>query len=285
MLKGLINFLSLLVSYGKPFLKLSIKKRQIPHALTPFIPNNQLNHSEDNPQSVLNNFIIQGAFFKASIFQRGGHLALKNNSLSYIRIPKSANTSLSLAFLEKNYSNFPSNNLTDAEINLLADLNLVYKVHNQSELNFFTVVRNPLSRVVSVYKNFFQQPQTDFIYKSYLFGVLDKEISFDEFLNRISKIPDFLKDQHIKPQHQFLNYYTKKNYEIKIFKLEEDQIRYFLHGHGIDFPHRNQSSFYDLSSYYTSNNLNLAYNIYRRDIELFGYQKEYHELKTWVLNT
>jgi hypothetical protein len=291
MLQKFISFLSfliLLIKSGKPFLKAGIKSYHTPDNLRMFIPTSYTpRRIKQTTPSILNNYIIQTAFLKKSLRLTGGHLSMPNNSLSYIRIPKSANTSLSFAFLEKIYPTLASHELTDEQINYVTDRNLSYEVNkkNSSDI-YFTVVRNPFIRIVSVYRDFFEGNHQDFIYQDYLFGVINKHFSFDEFLNRVAKIPDFLKDQHLRPQHLFLKYYQIRNSKIHVFKLEDkESIQQFLKPYGIHVPHRNRSTSYDVASYYTFKSLQLVNVIYKKDIELFGYTNQYQELLKHVVKS
>lgn len=229
--------------------------------------------------SVTRNLIAQFAYIKSSYQTKGGHLS--THGLSYIRIPKSASTSMNKALLEKIYPALKQKTVTDKQINFLTDVNIQYEIGNGS--NFFTIVRNPLSRLVSVYRDFFENTN-HYIYRDYLFGVLPQGISFAEFVERIARIPDRLKDQHIRPQHTFLKYYEKKNLEVKIFKLEEGkELNQFLQPYAMQLPHLNKSTEpYDYRSYYDTNTLDNVCKIYQIDIERFGYQEEYKQVAEYV---
>ncbi len=250
--------------------------------LKEFIPQNSTLQSVDksNPKnkSLVNNLIAQAAFVKSSFNRKGGHLSVQN--LNYIRIPKSANTSISYAMLVKKYSGLETKNPDEFQINFMADINLLAAREAGNE-TFFTVVRNPFARLVSVYRDFFENNHAEFIYADYLFGILPREISFAEFINRISKIPDRLKDQHFKPQHLFLKPYERKGIEVQLFKLEESlTLEHFLTENGMKLEHRNKSQEpYNYTQYYTPYLLLQVYYLYRKDIEKFGYQHVYEDLK------
>lgn len=220
-----------------------------------------------------NSIIAQAAFIKNSFQRKGGHLTA--GQLSYIRIPKAASTSMSAALLEKIYPTFHQNKLTEAQINFLTDVNL--QVHSKDVGNtYFTIVRNPFSRLVSVYRDFFENKDSHFIYRDYLFGILPKSLSFPEFVDRISCIPDRLKDQHIKPQHLFLEYYQKQNIAVKVFKLEDpEKLNALLKEHSLQLPHLNKSQAgYDYRQYYTPALHKKASLVYQSDLEKFGYSLE-----------
>jgi len=232
-----------------------------------------------------NPFIAQAAFLKSSFRTKGGHLHATSVKLSYIRIPKSASTSMSMAMLEKIYPTLNQKKLSEKQINFLTDVNLLPGVSEINDQNtYFTIVRNPFRRLVSVYRDFFESKTPSFIYSDYLFGVLEQHLSFDEFVDRIIRIPDRLKDQHLKPQCLFLRYYEHKNISVKIFKLEEpDQLNSFLSSYHVQLPHLNKSNAnYDYQNYYSPSLLQRVYTLYQNDIEKLGYEDEYKRMTDYL---
>lgn len=247
-----------------------------------FIPKNSTyktgHTSIRTSKSFIGNLIAQAAFVKSSFQQKGGHLTIQD--LRYIRIPKSANTSISYAILTKKFPSLKEKNPDERQINFLADVNL-HRIGEAGNETFFTVVRNPFARLVSVYRDFFETNREGFIYADYLFGILPQTISFAEFVNRISQIPDRLKDQHFRPQHLFFKPYENKGIAVKYFQLETPSaLESFLKNHDMELTHRNKShGAYDYTQYYTPYLLQQVYEIYKADIKKFGYQNVYDELK------
>jgi len=238
--------------------------------LQEFIPSIE-SHSLDS--GTTNSFIAQAAFIKNSFQQKGGHLTA--GQLSYIRIPKSASTSMSAALLEKVYPTLSQRKLNGVQINFLTDATLQVHLEDVSR-TYFTIVRNPFSRLASVYRDFYENKDSHFIYRDYLFGILPQTLTFSEFVDRISCIPDRLKDQHIKPQHLFLQYYVKQNISVKVFKLEDpEKLNAFLKEHSLQLPHLNKSQVgYDYRQYYTPSLLKKVSALYQSDLEKFGYSLE-----------
>ena len=247
--------------------------------LKQFIPQQLILRPQGNVNR--NTLIAQAAFIKSSFKKNGGHIS--TGKVGYVRIPKSANTSISYAMLVKKYPALKEKNPDETQINFLADLNLLSVKETKNE-SFFTVVRNPFARLVSVYRDFFETNRAEFIYADYLFGILPQTISFAEFVSRISRIPDRLKDQHIKPQHLFLTPYENKDITIKFFQLEASmQLESFLKEHGMELTHRNKSrDVYDYTQYYSPYLLQQVYDIYEADIKKFGYQPVYESLKVHI---
>jgi hypothetical protein len=146
------------------------------------------------------------------------------------------------------------------------------------------VVRNPFARIVSVYRDFFERPGGHFIYGDYLFGILKKGFSFHEFVDALQNIPDFLKDQHVKPQKRFLTYYHNRNIDVKILKLEEpDKTTEFLQRFDLSLTVMNRNSAAcDFQTYYDMESLQKVNLLYADDISFFKYEQEYEELKKSV---
>lgn len=239
----------------------------------------QRGHSKN---TLVRNLVSQVAFFKKSLKKTGGHLTA--GTLSYIRIPKSASTSMSKAMLEKMYPTLKQNEINDEQINYLTDVNL-HVIGTQSvNHTYFTIVRNPFSRLVSVHRSFIEKSSQDYIYRDYLFGILPQHLSFSDFVNRIANIPDRVKDQHIKPQNCFLEYYEKNKIEVKVFKLEDSKkLNQFLSQNSLQLAHLNKSEEpYDYRSYYNANTLSKVNELYKIDIERFGYQQEYKNVADYL---
>ncbi len=208
------------------------------------------------------NLISLAAYYRYSSQPLTGHLSISKLKLYYIRIPKSGNTSI-------------SKNFTSTQINLLTDAWLQHDLSALQEFTGFTVVRNPLHRLVSVYHDIFEQDRAEiFIYQNYLGGILTKDLSFKEFVKRIVNIPDRLKDQHFKPQHLFLDAYFEQNLKPTVFKLEQPEILIdFLKPYGLNLVHLNKTSDYHYPDYYDSETLELAIKMYTRDFKMFDYEQ------------
>jgi hypothetical protein len=234
--------------------------------------------------SIFRYFLGQGAFLINGLKKKGGHLFAQNLKLAYIRIPKSANTSMSAAMLKSIYPDLKNIAVTPQQINYLADVNLTTIHSNPLEpITYFTVVRNPFARLVSVYHDFFESNNNHFIYHDYLFGILTRDLSFEEFVNRIALIPDIFKDQHLRPQQLFLSYYQLEKKNVRIFKLEEiESLQKFLSGYNLKLEHLNKSDAYDYHAYYNERTLQKVFEIYKNDVALFGYSTAYKNLKSIV---
>jgi hypothetical protein len=222
----------------------------------------------------LRRILCEVSFFRQGFSTRLGHLNAPQKNLCYIRIPKSASTSLSFAMLSFRYSELKLKHVSDVDVNYLAEIHLENKIApEQSSSIFFTAVRNPYARIVSVYRSFFEKKNENFIYEDYLFGILGRNLSFSEFVRRVEIIPDRLKDAHLKPQHLFIDAYDQKITNVVVLKLEKpDQVDHFLSGFNISMEHLNRSeSGYNYRDYYDSETTKIVARIYKKDLERFDY--------------
>lgn len=230
----------------------------------------------------LGRLISEAAYIRNALATKGGHLYLGEQNLAYVRIPRVASTSLSQAILLANFPHLREHELTPDEINFLTDHHLQSELaKDDSRRDIFTVVRNPFSRLVSVYRTFFELRYEPFLYEDYLFGILPKNHSFKEFVKTLTIIPDRFKDQHVRPQHRFLRYYEQRNIPVKIMRLEEpEKIRDFLQARGLSFEVVNRSSpSYDYRRYYDRETLHFVSEMYRTDLERFGYENVVREIE------
>ena len=234
---------------------------------------------------VLRKFVAEAAYLKSCLDLRGNHLSLSAPALSYVRIPRSASTALCKAILEHQFPALKAQALSSQQINHLADVHSHHILTGEDKgNNFFTVVRDPFARIVSVYRQFFESAHLPFLYDDYMFGILKKQMSFKDFIRVVKDIPDFLKDQHLKPQHRFLSYYEKANTNVHIMKVEQaDTVSAYLEKYGLKFEAFNRDPEpYDYREYYDQEILEIVSEIYQKDISQFGYAGSYDELRSYL---
>jgi hypothetical protein len=230
--------------------------------------------------------VSEAAFVKRNLVPRGGHLFSPFHNLAYIRIPKSASTSVSYAMLCSIYPEIGARTLSSTAINYLTDANIKDYVAEENAI-FFTIVRNPFARIVSVYRDFYEGASEQFIYEDYLFGILPRKISFHEFVKRVSQIPEQLLDPHLKPQHMFLEYYRKRVLNLIVLKLEKPaDIDSFLSIYNLSIRQLNKSPEpYDYRIYYNQATLEIVSALYERDVRTFQYEGEYQQLVSFLEST
>lgn len=163
----------------------------------------------------------------------------------------------------------------------------------QSGYERFTFVRNPFDRLVSCYRqkiitesaSAHQAP----LFRDYFFAI-PANISFTDFAQRISKIPDALADSHFKSQYALL--YRGEELQVdyigKFEQFDQDwqplaekyQLEPLLAQVNISKNKAGCHSDYRL--YYTEPLVQLIYERYRKDIHAFGYEEEYAQLLAFV---
>lgn len=218
------------------------------------------------------------AYLKESLLFKGNHLSSTHAALSYIRIPRSGSTAVSKALLERQFPELGSRALSASQINFLTDVHLRSTICSDDRKNlFFTVVRDPFARIASVYNQFFVRDDKPFLYEDYLFGILKRNLSFPDFVKTVMHIPDALKDQHLKPQHRFLQYYDENKIDVTVLKLEHpEMMRKFFLEHGIWLEHVKNP--YDYRELYDAETLQNVYSIYKSDVSRFGYHDIFQDL-------
>jgi hypothetical protein len=263
------------------------QRRDLLRGLEDFIPSSTKKSSVGGLKKWLGNSYLAGqaAFIRNAFKSKGGHLSVPKLHLAYVRIPKAGSTSFSYAMLSARYPNLPMRDLSPEKINFLTDVNIQPGIaEGEKSYAYFAVVRNPFARIVSVYREFFERPSPRFIYDDYLFGILQRSNSFPEFIRTLQTIPDALKDQHLKPQNCLLDFYHKKNIGLEILKLEDQEsIRRFLLPYRLTVAVLNKHHVsYDYRTYYDTYSAKIVFDLYSKDIRLFGYTQQYEELKNFL---
>ena len=161
----------------------------------------------------------------------------------------------------------------------------------------FAFVRNPFDRLVSCYKDkvkkevqhtgryYFATSYNDVLLRR-LFG--DKfrcDMTFEQFVQLVSKIPDFLADGHFRSQYSILYNYGRQipDFIGKSERILEDwqhiADRYELETLGA----QNRTRRDDWRQYYRSDEIvNTVARRYARDVELFDYTEVYRKLLAHV---
>lgn len=138
----------------------------------------------------------------------------KKAKVVYIENPKVASTTLKKLIYYEKYNSDYSHSDFHLFINKFKELHLNHKIKNS--FFCFSFVRNPFDRVISCYEDKIRGDRylgTPF-YGSYwnrlvfyMFSnriVTNRDISFDLFVDSISKIPDSFADRHIRSQYSTL---------------------------------------------------------------------------------
>ncbi len=139
----------------------------------------------------------------------------------------------------------------------------------------FSMVRNPLDRLVSCYVQKLEMKQASTLFWKYG-NQLKKGISFYEFANFVCKTPDSIADRHFKSQHCFLFYNNQLvvDYVGRFENLEEDWGKIAERFELESLSHVNKSIRLDLNKYYSKELAETVAVRYQKDIKLLGYESE-----------
>lgn len=139
-----------------------------------------------------------------------GNVYIEEHSLVYFFVPKSACTTIKRTLAD--LIDVPP----EGNVHYGVDFDFIKKENwsiSSSELISFTVVREPLSRIYSCFKN--KIKPKDFLHKRFTGGVANillkydcfyGGMSFDSFVDAVSTIPDSESDPHFKSQTSILQY-------------------------------------------------------------------------------
>ena len=200
-----------------------------------------------------------------------------SHKVIYVRILKAGGTSVLAEFAKLMNNKLIDKVLSDEQVDALG---YYLRTSNLPEGGYkkFAIVRDPYQRIVSVYLDLFDQTSPVFSYAPYWFGILDRNMSFKDFINVIAEIPTYLLGPHFSPQHWIL----KEMSDVKVFRIERDkkELTEFLHEYGIELQHRNKNkTAYDYQAYYDTETFELVRKLYAGDVERFGYGVEEANLK------
>ena len=197
--------------------------------------------------------------------------------IAFIPNPKVANRSIKLAIAKKINPNF-SGDPHSANWQYLSNNSL------QNYTGFkFGFVRNPLDRLYSCYKQkivlyarTYNQPILFWRYGN----KFHKDMSFEEFVMTVSKIPDWYADIHFRSQHTF--FYRKNQLLVDFLghfenlKHDWQEINQTINIGPL--PHLNASLGFDWQCAYSRETAALAMQRYRKDIEYFNYNIKLDEI-------
>ncbi len=223
------------------------------------------------------------------------YIILPNERLIYLVISKSACTSIKIT-LGKKYNIFSkSENGLDIHSNpnwirKFRQINKEFKDYYK-----FTFVRNPFERLVSCYndKVIYEEKNKEkkkYYFKDYPY-LIKPNISFQEFIDIIIKIPDFLSDRHFRSQSSsiFSNKRININFIGKVENIKKDWENISKKfNFDSKIVHENKSLFNKKENYYFQYyNKIIAQKVYKRykkDIKHFNYEKEYLQLLNFIKN-
>jgi len=195
-------------------------------------------------------------------------IPIKSTGCLFIHVPKAAGTSVSRAIYGENIGHFTAQFYRDLS---KREFNKYFK---------FAIVRNPWDRAVSAY-HFVKQGGTDLVQPN-----ADEDFSndcfesFERFVKEWLTVVDISKkDVVFQPQYWFIcdeNENVLVDYIGKLEKMDEvSQVLTEKLNKKFEFEKLNVSKRKkDFRSYYNAETKALVSEIYKKDIELFGYEFE-----------
>ncbi len=146
---------------------------------------------------------------------------------------------------------------------------------------FFTFVRNPYSRILSAYTDKIKrQASAKYVYKfnGVLVGISGKNLSFEDFIKIIVKIPDRLLDLHLKSYCGFIRENNlNMDFVGKLENFQEDwtfisTLFNLKDSDNLKVKNKTTKNI-KLADYYTPELKEMVYEKYKEDFERFGYKK------------
>lgn len=204
----------------------------------------------------------------------------QEKQLIYISVPKVACTSIKNAM-------FPNMDTGDNDsIHFAISHNQKIPLEANSYFKF-TFVRNPFERLVSFYLDRVLNPTQNSkkVFKKYYNGIFNPNMNFDELVDAVSSIPDQFADRHFVSQKAII--YDSNNQCLADFigKFENllNDYKFIKNKYGLaELKTYNKSPNYNYKEFYTLKSLSKIYKRYERDVDLFGYVKQYEILKSFL---
>ena len=215
---------------------------------------------------------------------------IHEKNLIYIPIPKVACTSIKLGISnteEVDYSKYMTIHSQTSQYCTYRPYKNLYKY------KCFTFVRNPFSRIVSCYNDKVIKPiqhnkkyYFDSLYNKFIIRLIGNKslypkISFEEFVEIVTKIPDFISDGHFRSQTSiiFNSISPKIDYIGKFESIDDDWFRLAsIYNLGSISKH-NKSNSDDWENFFTNKEILLKVGKrYMNDIIIFGYIDSFKKL-------
>lgn len=193
---------------------------------------------------------------------------MEERKLAYIPIPKIAHTSI-----KRVIANIPEDK--EVRVHQLPFNSIPLSEFDSKGYYTFSVVRNPLLRLISLYERNVNEEYPQHLF--HLYGNAFKhKMNFTQFINRVCKIPDGRADKHFRSQYWFLeqNNQLIPDFIGRFETLDKDWEYLNKRFQLGPLQKHNASNPLEPIHYYTPETFEMTYKRYKRDIELFGYEKE-----------
>lgn len=222
-------------------------------------------------------------------------LALHEYRAIYIAVPKVANTSVKAALstllppdiTPETAGALSTRALYGRNRDTLFRRNIrLYKhqIPRYSDYFVFTFVRDPWERLISCYRDKIERgsvmedgqrtdPSTR---RLYLGREFERDMSFEEFVYKVARIPDRRANRHFRSQYTFVMDRRGRLLPDFVGRFENlsgdfDAVMGRIGANHVSLPHVRRSSGEDHSRYYTAELARIVADRYARDVEVFGY--------------
>ncbi|MFT5359575.1 MAG: chondroitin 4-sulfotransferase 11 [Candidatus Paceibacteria bacterium] len=201
--------------------------------------------------------------------------------LVYIVVPKTGCSSIKESFADSLDS--VGEDRTHKQVS--RKLNRPFLTRKQKKDFFkFTFVRNPFDRIASCYIHKIEKSKIALRRNYYGFATIEKDETFESFVKKIAKIPDFFSDQHFqsqqdilflrrKPLYDYLGHYENLAGDFKRIQESFDLL---------SLPHIHDTQKGDWRCFYTKELAGIVYKRYKKDFEMLGYEGEYKKLMAYL---
>ena len=199
----------------------------------------------------------------------------------YMPVPKAGTKSIKQSFADYLYKSNSDARFNTSETNTKGlPFNKISKSKAEKlrdDLFVFSFVRNPFKRILSCYFDKIRKKTT---YKGFLRynDQFYSEMSFEEFVRKISDIPDSDADQHFRSQSQFLmgeNHKLIPHFTGKLEQFEDDfrKVAERLNCETLQLQHINKSKAKKINyeNYFTPEIKQLIFKRYQTDFNIFNY--------------
>lgn len=192
-------------------------------------------------------------------------LQIPKLDIAYLRIPKAGSSSVLRHLLPLVYPYLPGE-LDQRTLEAYTYQAISHK-RPQKGLRQFTVVRHPVSRLLSTYASNFLVDDGRFPFQHYLWGSIPQKASLEEFIDAVNHIPDRFRDPHFMSQTRLLGG-KKELSKVHFYQLEALAEGQKIIELGLTLPTSNPGPTIPLPNIHTIQKIE---HIYQEDMVHFGY--------------
>jgi len=194
----------------------------------------------------------------------------------FVHIPKAAGLSIGYSLFGRHTGNHTT----------IAEYQIAFSKKEFKSFFKFAFVRNPWDRVLSafLYLKNGGRNQADYNWSE---KYLSQFNNFNDFVTGWLNRENIEKGIHFKPQYEFVTLPTKQKHELDFIGYYENIVSDFNYvrnrlgiGKVLEFNNKTESKQNDYRFYYNDKRREIVADVYKEDIELFGYDFENTLLKT-----